>query len=205
MKKSIILLIALLSLAGCATLNTKSKAKKTTNCSCYEPNPTPELDALGINDSYKLNTHPDRLRSQQVLRDEDDNKNVLFDNYQSVISFANELEQKAKYNQYNETIKFVKSLQEDEFQNKNLLLTKEISLGSGGYSLYFDAVYLKDDTLFMHGFEFNSHSPGASGMSFTADIVFVAGYVWLDKDITYSECEFVIDQDLRKPMVIELD
>lgn len=205
MKKSIILLIALLSLVGCATPNTKGNAKKTTYCSCYEDNPTPKLDALGINDSYKLNADPVSLRSHQVLRDKDDNKNVLFDNYQSAISFANELEAKAEYNQYNETIKFVKSLQEDEFQNKNLLLTKEISLGSGGYSLSFDAVYLKDDVLYMHGFKFDSHSPGASGKSFTADIVFVAGYVWLDKDITYSECEFVIDQDLRQSKVIELD
>ena len=205
MKKSIVLLIALLSLVGCATLNTKSKAKKTTYCSCYEPNPTPELDALGLNDSYKLNDHPYSLRSQQILRDKDDNKNVLFDNYQSAISFASDLEAKAEYGNYNATIKFLKNLQEDEFQTKNLLLTKEITLGSGSYDLYFDAVYLKDDVLYMHGFKYDSHSPGASGKSFTADIVFVAGYVWLDKDITYSECEFVIDQDLRQPMVVELD
>ncbi len=205
MKKSIILLIALLSLAGCATLNTKGKAKKTTNCSCYEPNPTPELDALGLNDSYKLNTHPNSLESHQALRDKDDNKNVLFDNYQSAISFASELEAKAEYGRYNETIKFLKNLQEDEFQNKNLLLTEEITLGSSGYDLYFNAVYLKNDVLYMHGFKFDSNSPGARYRSFTTDIVFVAGYVWLDKDITYSECEFVIDQDLRIQMVTELD
>ena len=205
MKKSIILLIALLSLVGCASPKSNGKAKKTTYCSCYEENPTPELDALGLNDSHKLNTHPYSLESHQVLRDKDDNKNVLFDNYQSAISFANELEAKAEYDHYNETIKFVKNLREDEFQNKNLLLTKEITLGSGGYDLYFNAVYLKDDVLYMHGFKFDSKSPGASGISFTTDIVFVAGYVWLDKDITYSECEFVIDQDLRQPKVIELD
>ena len=141
MKKSIILLIALLSLAGCATPNTKGNAKKTTYCSCYEENPTPKLDALGLNDSYKLNTRPHSLTSHQVLRDKGDNKNVLFDNYQSAISFANELETKAEYDYYNETIKFVKSLREDEFQNKNLLLTEEITIGSGNYDLYFDAVY----------------------------------------------------------------
>lgn len=205
MKKSIILLIALLSLAGCATPNTKGNAKKTTYCSCYEENPTPKLDALGLNDSYKLNTRPHSLTSHQVLRDKDDNKNVLFDNYQSAISFANELETKAEYDYYNETIKFVKSLREDEFQNKNLLLTEEITIGSGNYDLYFDAVYLKDDVLYMHGFKYDSHSPGASGKSFTTDMIFVAGYVWLDKDITYSECEFVFDQDLRQPKVIVLD
>ena len=205
MKKSIILLIALLSLAGCATPNTKGNAKKTTYCSCYEENPTPKLDALGLNDSYKLNTRPHSLTSHQVLRDKDDNKNVLFDNYQSAISFANELETKAEYDYYNETIKFVKSLREDEFQNKNLLLTEEITIGSGNYDLYFDAVYLKDDVLYMHGFMFDSKSPGASGKSFTTDVLYEAGYVWLDKDITYSECEFVFDQDLRQPKVIVLD
>ena len=205
MKKSIILLIALLSLVGCATPNTKGNAKKTTYCSCYEENPTPKLDALGLNDSYKLNTRPHSLTSHQVLRDKGDNKNVLFDNYQSAISFANELETKAEYDHYNETIKFVKSLREDEFQNKNLLLTEEITIGSGNYDLYFDAVYLKDDVLYMHGFMFDSKSPGASGKSFTTDVLYEAGYVWLDKDITYSECEFVFDQDLRQPKVIVLD
>ena len=205
MKKSIILLIALLSLVGCATPNTKGNAKKTTYCSCYEENPTPKLDALGLNDSYKLNTRPHSLTSHQVLRDKGDNKNVLFDNYQSAISFANELETKAEYDYYNETIKFVKSLREDEFQNKNLLLTEEITIGSGNYDLYFDAVYLKDDVLYMHGFMFDSKSPGASGKSFTTDVLYEAGYVWLDKDITYSECEFVFDQDLRQPKVIVLD
>jgi len=210
MKKIVCLTIALLSLCSCSCTiygpdGSSEKGKRTTYCSCFEPNPTPELDALGLNDSYKLNTHPNCLSSQQGLRDKDDNKNVLFDNYQSAISFASELEAKAEYNQYNETIKFVKSLQEDEFQNKNLLLTKEITLGSVGYNFYFDAIYLKDDTLYMHGFNFDSNSPGASGKSFTTDIVFVAGYVWLDKDITYSECEFVIDQDLRIPMIVEID
>ena len=208
MKKIVCLTIALLSLCSCTIYGpdgSSKKGKRTAYCSCYEPNPTPELDALGLNDSYKLNTHPNSLESHQALRDKDDNKNVLFDNYQSAISFASELEAKAEYGRYNETIKFLKNLQEDEFQNKNLLLTEEITLGSSGYDLYFNAVYLKNDVLYMHGFKFDSNSPGARYRSFTTDIVFVAGYVWLDKDITYSECEFVIDQDLRIQMVTELD
>ena len=208
MKKIVCLTIALLSLCSCTIYGpdgSSKKGKRTAYCSCYEPKPTPELDALGLNDSYKLNTHPNSLTSRQELRDKDDNKNVLFDNYQSAISFANELEVKAEYGHYNETIEFLKNLQEDEFQNKNLFLTEEITLGSGNYDLYFDAVYLKDDVLYMHGFMFDSNSPGASGKSFTTDVLYEAGYVWLDKDITYSECELVFDQDLRKPMVIEVE
>lgn len=205
MKKSIVLLITLLSLVGCASPKSNGNAKKTTYCSCYEDNPTPVLDSHGLDKTNMLDSRPYTMTSHQSLREDKDNENVLFDSYESVISFADELETKARYGNYDVTLTHLRGLKEDDFQSKNLFLTKQFSLGSSGYDLYFDAAYLKNNILYMHGFKYDSHSPGASGKSFTTDMIFVAGYVWLDKDITYSECEFVFDQDLRQPVVVELD
>ena len=201
MKKSIILLAALLALVGCAVSNTK----RTTYCSCYESNSTPMLDSFGLTESYKLDTKPMMLRSHQQLREKDDNEIVFFDNYQSVVTFANELEQKVENGNYQDTITALRAINEEDFQNKNLLLTYEISLGSGGYNLYFDAVYLKEGTLYIHGFQFDKNSVGASGIVFTMDIVYVASYVWLDKDVTFTESKVICDQDERIPMIVELD
>ncbi len=201
MKKSIILLAALLALVGCAVSNTK----RTTYCSCFESNSTPMLDSFGLTESYKLDTKPMMLRSHQQLREKDDNEIVFFDNYQSVVTFANELEQKVEYGNYQDTITALRAINEEDFQNKNLLLTNEISLGSGGYNLYFDAVYLKESTLYIHGFQFDQNSVGASGIVFTMDIVYVASYVWLDKDVTFTERKVICDQDERIPMIVELD
>lgn len=197
MKKSIILLATLLTLAGC-------KTKQTTYCSCFEPNPTPTLDSFGLTESYKLSIRPTTMKSHQYLRDEDD-ENVFFDNYQSVVTFANELEQKAEYGNYQDTITALRAINEEDFQNKNLLLTHQISLGSSGYDFRFDAVYLKENTLYMHAFKFDENSYGAKRLSFTMDIVYVAGYVWLDKTVTFTESKVIWDQDERKPMIVELD
>ena len=208
MKKIVCLTIALLSLCSCTIYGpdgSSEKGKRTTYCSCYEPNPTPVLDSYGLDNTNVLDTKPNTLRSHPPLREDKDNINMFFDTYQSAVSFADELEAKAQYNDYYVTLTFFQGLKEDDFQSKNLLLTKQISLGSGGDSLYFDNVYLKNNILYMHAFLFDSHSPGASGKSFTTDIVFAAGYVWLDKDITFNESIILVDQDLRKPMVIELD
>lgn len=197
MKKSIILLAALLTLAGC-------KTKQTTYCSCFEPSPTPTLDSFGLTESYKLSVHPTTMKSHQYLRDEGDD-NVFFDNYQSVVTFTNELEQKAEYGNYQDTITALRAIDEEDFQNKNLLLTHQISLGSSGYDFWFDAAYLKENTLYMHAFNFDENSYGAKGRSFTMDMVYVAGYVWLDKTVTFTESKVIWDQDERKPMIVELD
>ena len=195
MKKSIILLAALLTLAGC-------KTKQTTYCSCFEPSPTPTLDSFGLTESYKLSIHPTTMKSHQYLRDEGDD-NVFFDNYQSVVTFTNELEQKAEYGNYQDTITALRAINEEDFQNKNLLLTHQISLGSSGYNFWFDAAYLKDNTLYMHAFKFDENSYGAKGRSFTMDMVYVAGYVWLDKSISFDDFRLVYDVDELRTMVIE--
>ena len=198
MKKSIILLAALLALAGC-------KTKQTTYCSCFEPNPTPILDSFGLTESYKLSIHPTTMKSHQYLRDEDDD-NVFFDNYQSVVTFTNGLEEKAENgSKYEDTINLLKAINEEDFQNKNLLLTYQISLGSSGYDFRFDAAYLKENTLYMHAFKFDKNSYGAKGRSFTMDMVYVAGYIWLAKTVTFTESKVIWDQDERKPMIVELD
>ena len=57
----------------------------------------------------------------------------------------------------------------------------------------------------MHAFKFDENSYGAKGRSFTMDMVYVAGYVWLDKTVTFTESKVIWDQDERKPMIVELD
>ena len=208
MKKSIVLLIALLSLVGCSnvdgSLNPKG-GRKTTYCSCYEPNPTPVLDSFGLSNANKIDASFGELRSHQTLLDTSNENYMLFDNYQSVTSFVSELEQKTEYDHYNETIKFLNAIEESQFEDKKLILTQQFELGSSGYSLYFDGAYLKEDTLYFHAFKFDSNSPGASGVGFTMDIVFTCGYMWIDKDISFTDFKAITDIDQRKPMVIELD
>ena len=208
MKKSIVLLIALLSLVGCSNVDSSLNPKggrKTTYCSCYEPNPTPVLDSFGLSNANKIDASFGELRSHQSLLDRTNDNYTLFDNYQSVTSFVSELEQKTEYGHYSETIKFLNAIKESQFEDKKLIISSQFELGSGGYSLHFDGVYLKEDTLYFHAFKFDSNSPGASGVGFTADIVFVCGYMWVNKDVSFNEFKTICDQDLRQPMVIELD
>ena len=208
MKKSIVLLIALLSLVGCSnvdgSLNTKG-GRKTTYCSCFEPNPTPVLDSFGLSNANKIDASFGELKSHQLLLDRTNDNYMLFDNYQSVTSFVSELEQKTEYDHYNETIKFLNAIKESQFEDKKLIITQQLELGSYGYSLHFDGAYLKEDTLYFHGFKFDKNSPGASNLSFTMDIAYMCGYMWLNKDVSFNEFKTIYDQDLRQPMVIELD
>ena len=207
MKKGIVLLIALLSLAGCSNAKDSTTAKgghKTTYCSCYEPNPTPSLDTYGLLESNKIDATFGELRSHQHLFENNDDY-VLFDNYQSVTTFVNDLEQKSASDNYNETIKFLNGVQENQFENKKLIMTQQFELRSGGYSRHFDAAYLKEDTLYLHNFRYDQDSPDARDKNFTMDIVYTCGYVWIDKSVNFTNFRVLSDIDVRQPMVIELD
>ena len=206
MKKLFALLLVLLPLVGCSNAKALGKpGRKTTYCSCYEPNPTPILDSFDLTNADKIDASIGELRSHQSLLDESNDNYMLFDSYQSVTSFASELEQKAEYGDYYDTITLLSAIEESKFEDKKLILTNQFELGSGGYSMNFDAAYLKEDTLYLHAFKFDSNSSTSNGLAFTMDIVFVCGYMWINKDVSFNEFKTIYDQDLRIVKVIELE
>ncbi len=209
MKKIICLAIALLSLCSCANGardGTSVKGKRTTYCSCLEPNPTPNLDAYNFSYADKLDVQINKIRSgQSVLDISGENNKLFFDSYSDFQTFADQLKTKEEYGNYSETIKFFDAVKEESFNEKNLFMTAELSVGSSAFSHTFDGVYLKNNTLYLHAIRSGMDSL-PDGMSVDMQVFFECGYFWLNKDISFTSYQLIIDKATKpQPMVIELD
>ena len=209
MKKIICLAIALLSLCSCANGardGTSVKGKRTTYCSCLEPNPTPNLDAYNFSSADKLDVQINKIRSgQKVLDISGENNKLFFDSYSDFQTFADQLKTKEEYGNYSETMKFFDTVKEEDFNDRNLFMTAEVWVGSSAFSHTFDGVYLKNNTLYVHAIRSGMDSL-PDGMSVDMQVFFECGYFWLNKDISFTSYQLIIDEATKpQPMVIELD
>lgn len=217
MKKFVLLFAVLTVLTACSNavgsgpgykVDDPINGKRTTYCSCFESTPThttSTLELYKLNKNNKLNVLPTGMKSgSQLLNEEDRSDYLLFDNYQKLVDYRAALQAKSEYGRYETTLTYLNTLNESNFENKNLIFSGEIMLASGGYSYTYDAVYLKDKTLYMHANVIDDRTyPAGLGIGFDTSIAYTCGYVWLDKSISFDDFRLVYDVDELRTMVIE--
>ena len=79
---------------------------------------------------------------QHLLKKDDRQSGVCFSSLASLTSYANELN-----NKNNEFDQIIESVSEEDFTNKKLIFTAEVSLGAGNMSLSFERMYFNDHNL----------------------------------------------------------
>ena len=140
---SILLGASFLLLTGCNQNNSKPSSKASFSSSFYNPSYGDRLPEDYSSKSCFTYDHG------HVLDLESTSGCLLFSDYTSLQEYTASLEAKADEpgNNFEEAINYFNFLDESYFNDNYLLVTPELYLPNGLYSVIFDGLYLKNDVV----------------------------------------------------------
>ena len=209
MKKIILLLTSLMLISACSTSTNKYATYRIDDpifISYQTIADDKNFKASGLSDSDKVTKYKDstiyRSHSPSFYnpRNEDGSlQYYVLDSYQAMQEFDQSLkdaiEEKGYVSEHIYTQLFA-SLKEEDFNNHELIVIRDIELGSGSNGYKFKDLYLKDDTLYAYMmFSDYNNFPGRSG---TCDMVWIGLSLFVEKDVDYSSFRLLVDDYLPK-------
>ena len=119
---------------------------------------------------------------QELLKDVDIRSGACFSSRSEFISYANQVN-----NQNHEFDKFAENLKDEDFDNKKLIFTAQITLRAGNEYLVFNKMYLDNNDLHVL---IDLHRGGDEG---TADIRYAVYTFFINKDLSYNSVITVLN------------
>ena len=119
---------------------------------------------------------------QELLKDVDIRSGACFSSRSEFISYANQVN-----NQNHELDKFAENLKDEDFDNKKLIFTAQITLRAGNEYLVFNKMYLDNNDLHVL---IDLHRGGDEG---TADIRYAVYTFFINKDLSYNSVITVLN------------
>ena len=119
---------------------------------------------------------------QELLKDVDIRSGACFSSRSEFISYANQVD-----NQNHELDKFAENLKDEDFDNKKLIFTAQITLRAGNEYLVFNKMYLDNNDLHVL---IDLHRGGDEG---TADIRYAVYTFFINKDLSYNSVITVLN------------
>ena len=119
---------------------------------------------------------------QDLLKEADTNSGACFNSKAEFVSYA-----KAVNNKNGELDKFAENLKDEDFDNKKLIFTAQITLRAGNEYIKFNKMYLDNNDLHIL---IDLHRGGDEG---TADIRYAVYTFFINKDLSYNSVITVLN------------
>ena len=119
---------------------------------------------------------------QELLKEVDIRSGACFSSRSEFISYANQVN-----NQNHELDKFAENLKDEDFDNKKLIFTAQITLRAGNEYLVFNKMYLDNNDLHVL---IDLHRGGDEG---TADIRYAVYTFFINKELSYNSVITVLN------------
>ena len=201
MKRVIVAVVTLLSLLGCSNAQSSvssfisssddsSLSESQSESFTYRANGIP---INGITTEYFTNDYLDCriFRYSSPLTNKQD-EFMRFKSVNEAKSYASQLKKdKDPYYgtlYYKVMIDYLESLNEEDFTNKDLVISQGIANGSMGITDYLTNVELKDDKIYCY---MDRYTPGNHGLSADCAMAYECLVLYINKDLVFNSVEIV--------------
>ena len=201
MKRVIVAVVTLLSLLGCSNAQSSvssfisssddsSLSESQSESFTYRANGIP---MNGITDEYFANDYLDcRIFRYSSPLTNKQNTFMRFKSVNEAKSYASQLKKdKDPYYgtlYYKVMIDYLESLNEEDFTNKDLVISQGIANGSMGITDYLTNVELKDDKIYCY---MDRYTPGNHGLSADCAMAYECLVLYINKDLVFNSVEIV--------------
>ena len=120
---------------------------------------------------------------QELLKEVDVRSGACFNSKAEFVSYANQV-----HNQNGELDRFADTLKDEDFENKKLIFTAQVTLRAGNESLVFNKMYFDDNDL--HVLLDLKRDEDVGG---TADIRYAVYTFFINKDLSYNSVITIIN------------